>query len=121
MGIYASLTSNIELSGVAVAKKAGRPMSITADAVHFSSCAGAIVIRDSLFEGQGDDGLNVHGKWQIKRRRVRLSGARVNHSNLIHILSVSFHKKWQANSALWTAPQVIILRLLRQRRFLCTA
>lgn len=61
MGFYGSLTRNIELASVAVAKREGRPMSITADAVHFSSCAGDIVIRDSLFEGQGDDGLNVHG------------------------------------------------------------
>lgn len=40
-------------------------MSITADAVHFSTCGGSIVIRDSLFEGQGDDGLNVHGKFGL--------------------------------------------------------
>jgi hypothetical protein len=36
-------------------------MSITADAVHFETCGGHLEIVNSLFEGQGDDGLNVHG------------------------------------------------------------
>lgn len=124
MGIYASLTTNIELSGVAVAKKAGRPMSITADAVHFSSCAGEIVIRDSLFEGQGDDGLNVHGKWQVKKRRIPLSETRVDHPDLFRSLSVSLvSTRLQANFVLSTAPQVKSAPCLLwpRRHFLCTA
>ena len=63
MGLYAQLTTNVLIDNVAIAKRlteAGpRPMSITADALHFNACAGTITIANSLFEGQGDDGLNV--------------------------------------------------------------
>lgn len=65
MGIYASMTRDVLLQRVQVAKRSGRPMSITADAVHFDTCAGHLQIQDSLFEGQGDDGLNVHGKFDL--------------------------------------------------------
>lgn len=63
MGVIASYTKDILLKRVAIAKRAGRPMSITADAVHFQTCQGHLQVQDSLFEGQGDDGLNVHGKF----------------------------------------------------------
>jgi hypothetical protein len=60
MGVFTDSCRDISLSGFRIAKAAGRPMSITADGVHFSNTkGGAIVIRDSLFEGQGDDGINV--------------------------------------------------------------
>ena len=41
-----------------------RPFSISADAVHFISSTGTVEVLDSRFEGQGDDGFNVHGQWE---------------------------------------------------------
>lgn len=63
MGTYFELSRDVVLSRVRVLKPPGRPMSITADGTHFNTCGGSIVVRDSTFEGQGDDGANVHGKF----------------------------------------------------------
>jgi hypothetical protein len=38
-------------------------MSITADASHFESCSGTVHLDNVFFSGQGDDCLNVHGKF----------------------------------------------------------
>ena len=60
MGIYTNEATGLSLDSFRVAKTAGRPMSITADGVHFSnSRGGAISLQNCLFEGQGDDGLNA--------------------------------------------------------------
>ncbi len=47
-----------------------RLMSSTADAAHFNSCSGEIRILDCLFEGMGDDAVNVHGMWHTVRAVV---------------------------------------------------
>lgn len=65
MGFYSQWVDGALLERVYVTRRPGRPMSITADAAHFNSCKGLIEIRDSVFEGQGDDGLNVHGKFAV--------------------------------------------------------
>ena len=61
MGIYTdSVSGGITVDGLSIRKLPGRPMSICADGVHFSNTRGGRVsIRNSLFEGQGDDGINV--------------------------------------------------------------
>jgi hypothetical protein len=65
MGVYASTCTDILVSNVTIAKAPGRPMSITADGVHFTSCrGGAVVVQNCWFEGQGDDGLNVPSMYQ---------------------------------------------------------
>jgi hypothetical protein len=46
-------------SDIAIKPGTDRPMSITADAVHFMHHAGHIELRRSSFEGGGDDGFNV--------------------------------------------------------------
>ena len=35
-------------------------MSSIADASHFDSCGGEVLLERNHFEGQGDDGINVH-------------------------------------------------------------
>jgi len=50
---------------VQVRTRKGRASSIAADAVHFMSCAGAVELSDSLFENHGDDGVNVHGQFEV--------------------------------------------------------
>lgn len=66
MGIYTDSCSGIAIDGLRIEKRAGRPMSITADGVHFSNTrGGAITVRRSTFEGQGDDGLNAPTLFQF--------------------------------------------------------
>ena len=48
----------------------GRLMSTTADATHFNDCAGTIRIEDCIFEGMGDDAVNVHGMYLKLTRRI---------------------------------------------------
>lgn len=45
-------------------------MSITADAVHFMHTSGKVVVADSSFGGQGDDGFNLHGNFIVLGRRI---------------------------------------------------
>eukprot|EP00750_Incisomonas_marina_P009155 INCI15827.3.p1 GENE.INCI15827.3~~INCI15827.3.p1 ORF type:complete len:558 (-),score=96.10 INCI15827.3:811-2484(-) len=61
MGLFASDTRDIRLSNVQIRRDAGVPQSATADATHFNACNGNIVLDTCYFEGQGDDGINVHG------------------------------------------------------------
>ena len=51
---------SIELQSVGVRRRPGRPMSSIADASHFDSCGGEVLLERNHFEGQGDDGINVH-------------------------------------------------------------
>eukprot|EP01052_Picozoa_sp_SAG31_P011806 SAG31_NODE_678_length_12892_cov_5.458063_1_plen_769_part_00 len=51
---------DITLQTVRVRRRPGRPMSSIADASHFDSCGGALLVVGNRFEGQGDDGMNVH-------------------------------------------------------------
>lgn len=50
---------------VMVRPGSGRCFSGIADALHFSQCRGKIVLRNSRFGGQGDDALNVHGRYYL--------------------------------------------------------
>ena len=65
----------IRRSSIGLAPGTQRPMSITADAVHFMHTSGKIVLEDSSFEAQGDDGFNVHGNFVVVGRRVNSSAA----------------------------------------------
>jgi hypothetical protein len=67
MGLYAKNSSDLLLRRVGVRRRTGRPMSITADAAHFNGCYGTVSLTDTYFEGQGDDGLNVHGMFHDVR------------------------------------------------------
>lgn len=60
MGVYTDrATGTILFDNFRIVKSQGRPMSITADGIHTSNSVGAaLIIRNSVFEGQGDDGLN---------------------------------------------------------------
>ena len=59
MGVYTDNCSGVSLDGLEVRKRPGRPMSITADGVHLSNSRGVDLIRRCVFEGQGDDGINI--------------------------------------------------------------
>ena len=67
MGFRADLATGglTAFRNVAVLRREGRGASIAADAVHFLSCAGEAEVSDSVFENHGDDGLNVHGQFEL--------------------------------------------------------
>ena len=60
MGFFYKNNTNITMNNVHIFKYNNRPMSITADATHFQLNKGYITIQNCLFEGQGDDGMNLH-------------------------------------------------------------
>lgn len=60
MGIVAHRDTNIRISGLRVVPSAGSHMSTNTDATHFTSCKGLIRVENSVFEGQGDDSINIH-------------------------------------------------------------
>lgn len=61
MGVVAGVTENVTLDRVRVMLRpgTGRLVSATADATHFGGCKGTVELRDCLFEGMGDDAVNV--------------------------------------------------------------
>ena len=62
MGLVAQRSGNITIDGMkTLCETEDRGFSINADAVHFSNCHELITVRNSYFEGQLDDALNVHG------------------------------------------------------------
>jgi hypothetical protein len=65
MGFFTSRCSNVSLTGTRVVRKDSRPMSITADGAHIQDTQGGpVTFRGCVFEGQGDDGINVPTTFQ---------------------------------------------------------
>lgn len=67
MGILGERSENIELESVNVLANPENNLmvSTTADAAHFSSCKGKIVVNNCNFRHQLDDAINVHGAFVI--------------------------------------------------------
>jgi hypothetical protein len=62
LGFLLSNGGGYRLSHCSVTRlNAGRLISSSADAVHVADNTGDIIIEDSIFGYQGDDGLNIHG------------------------------------------------------------
>jgi len=60
MGVMGHRSSNITLTGLRIVPASGSFVSTTTDATHFTSCTGIVRIESSQFEGNGDDGTNIH-------------------------------------------------------------
>ncbi len=60
MGFSFGLGRGVHTNNCRVDRSNGRPLSTTADAVHFDSNGGDVIIENSTFAYQGDDGLNMH-------------------------------------------------------------
>ncbi len=58
-------------SDVSIKPGTARPMSITADAVHFMHHAGTVSVENCSFQGQGDDGLNIHGNFIVLNKIIK--------------------------------------------------
>ncbi len=63
MGVIAQWSRDITIRRMTITARpgSGRLFSLTADGVHFASCAGQVLIEDSRFENQFDDAINSHG------------------------------------------------------------
>ena len=59
--LFRSGSADVRMFGCGVRRRQGRPMSTNADAAHFAEVSGDVHIDGCTFEGQGDDGINVHG------------------------------------------------------------
>lgn len=72
MGLVGSFSENITLRRFNVRLRPGtrRLVSATADATHFKGCSGLVSIEDCLFEGMGDDAVNVGGLYLTTHKRV---------------------------------------------------
>lgn len=71
MGIVAQRSRDIDIDHLTVTARpgSGRVLSLTADATHFSNCAGRLRILHSLIENQMDDATNIHGIYvQVARQ-----------------------------------------------------
>lgn len=60
MGIVAHRSTDIRISGLRIVPSSGSHMSTNTDATHFTSCKGLVRVENSVFEGQGDDSINIH-------------------------------------------------------------
>ena len=61
------LCHDVSLENYRVLPSNDRLLAATADAAHFNGCSGRIRISGSLFSSQGDDCMNVHGKYYFPR------------------------------------------------------
>ncbi len=60
---FAATGKGIRLTRCVIARKGDQLISTTADGAHFSGTAGHILVEDSDFSGQGDDGINIGALW----------------------------------------------------------
>ncbi|NJB83511.1 right-handed parallel beta-helix repeat-containing protein [Wenyingzhuangia aestuarii] len=82
MGIIAENSSDLILDNFNITPSRGRMVSTTADATHFVGCRGKVVLKNSTFQNQLDDAMNVHGTYQkivdvLDGNRI---GVRMGHS-----------------------------------------
>ncbi|MDP4133370.1 MAG: right-handed parallel beta-helix repeat-containing protein [Bacillota bacterium] len=61
MGVIAEKCENITIDHLIVTPKEGEYFSLNQDATHFIHCKGLVEVKNSLFEEQLDDALNIHG------------------------------------------------------------
>ena len=60
MALLAQRSRDITIKGGGCITAKGRVYTASADATHFSNCAGRILTQNALYEGMMDDAINVH-------------------------------------------------------------
>lgn len=93
MGVVGALR-NLDIRGLYVRKKGDRYGSLNRDGVHMNGLRGKLTFEDSLLEGMGDDGLNIHNQ----------NSEIVNVVNSTAVDISSFK-----NNATWTGPSTSFL------------
>lgn len=68
MGITGHRSKDIKMTGLRIVPEPGCVQSTNTDATHFTSCTGLIRYENCQFEGQGDDGANIHNYYYTLRR-----------------------------------------------------
>ncbi len=63
VAFYLAGVRNIRIENVNLTPSQGRVFTAVADAFHFASCSGNVRITDCKVDGQGDDAINVHGRY----------------------------------------------------------
>ena len=63
MGFIAQTSRDIRLDSFNTRRPNGCAYSAVADATHFVDCDGQVTVENSVFEGQLDDALNIHGMY----------------------------------------------------------
>ncbi|RMH04852.1 MAG: hypothetical protein D6702_02085 [Planctomycetota bacterium] len=76
MGWLVQRSADVAIEGGGVRLRPGteRVFTTSADATHFSNCAGTIRVEKALFEGMMDDAINVHGTY-LQAQGVEEGGA----------------------------------------------
>ena len=74
---FGAVGQGIRISHCVVKPREGMLISTTADAAHFATTGGHIIVEDCDFSGQGDDALNISAHWleiveQPSPERLRL-------------------------------------------------
>ncbi len=64
MGFIMDNCENVDIYRCKLIPSQGNVISATADATHFVGCRGLVSLRESTFQSQLDDGMNVHGVYQ---------------------------------------------------------
>jgi hypothetical protein len=70
MGIVAHRSNNILMKGLRIVPRPGLYQSTNTDATHFTSCTGTVRFEGCMFEGQGDDAVNIHGYYQVITQKL---------------------------------------------------
>ena len=70
MGIVGHRSDTIVMNGLRIVPRPGRYQSTNTDATHFTSCKGTVRFDGCTFEGQGDDATNVHGYYQLIKKKL---------------------------------------------------
>lgn len=60
MALIAQRSKDICINGGGCICAEGRVYTVSADATHFSNCAGTITVNGAMYEGMMDDAINVH-------------------------------------------------------------
>lgn len=60
MGIVGNRSEDVVIHGLSVVPSAGHHFSTNTDATHFTSMKGLLRLEYSVFDGQGDDFINIH-------------------------------------------------------------
>ncbi len=82
MGIIAENSADLILDNFNIKPSNGRMVSTAADATHFVGCRGKVVLKNSTFNNQLDDAMNVHGTYQkiVDVLGAKKIGVRMGHS-----------------------------------------
>lgn len=70
MGVVGNRSENVVFTRLSIVPSAGHHMSTNTDATHFTSMKGLLRLENCVFEGQGDDFINVHNYYQEIIERV---------------------------------------------------